>query len=145
MKHIKKFENFNKMNEEFLPFVGGFVLYAIFWILIGRKYPFLSTNFFTNIKRWYQVSKVVKKYDKLLKDLDSQFKNDSRLTSFYDEIKKLGHDSIGMQIQTMPGLYVTDLKQYILKNVSDDKREQVEQMFEEMRSEINKIVPDLFD
>ena len=143
MKYIKKFEKFNKINEEFIGFVAGAGIWAIYYILIGRKYPFLSYNFFENIKRWYQVSKVVKKYDKLLKELDYQFKGDPKLKSFYSEIKKLGHDSIGHQNQTKPGVFVDDLKNYILHNVSQDIKSEVEEMLEEMREEIDQIVPDL--
>jgi hypothetical protein len=143
MKYIKKFEKFNKINEEFIGFVAGAALWAIYYILIGRKYPFLSYNFFENIKRWYQLSKVVKKYDKLLKELDSQFKGDPELESFYSEIKKLGHNSIGSQIQTKPGVYVDDLKDYILSNVSQDIKSEFEEMLEEMKEEINQIVPNL--
>lgn len=148
MKRINNFNEFTKVNEEGgfgVGLVGGIILYLIYWVVIGRNMPFLYAGFnpFKNFSRWYKLSKVLRKYRKLINNLDDQFKDDPQIDQYYNDIKKLGHDSVGMQNQTMPGFYAHSLKDYILNNVENPG--DVSVMLNEMSREINEIVPDLWE
>jgi len=175
MKHLKNFNNFERTDESVMApvFFGlgtilGTMTFFFYILYIQPRIPFLSDKFFKNIKRWIQMSKAIKKYNKLLIELDQRFKDDPNLNDYYNSIKKLGDDTIGhqnqthpifytrglkryilknpgYQNQTHPNFFARDLKRYILKNVPDNKKTEVEEMFGDMEKEFARIVPSLFD
>jgi len=152
MKHLKNFNNFERTDESVMApvFFGlgtilGTMTFFFYILYIQPRIPFLSDKFFKNIKRWIQMSKAIKKYNKLLIELDQRFKDDPNLNDYYNSIKKLGDDTIGHQNQTHPIFYTRGLKRYILKNVPDNKKTEVEEMFDDMEKEFARIVPSLFD
>jgi len=152
MKHLKNFNNFERTDEPVMESVGfglgiilGSMIFFFYHLYIKPRMPFLSDKPFKNIKRWIQMSKAIKKYNKLLIELDQRFKDDPNLNDYYNSIKKLGDDSPGYQNQTHPNFFARDLKRYILKNVPDNKKTEVEEMFGDMEKEFARIVPSLFD
>jgi len=152
MKYIKTFESHTNednesLNESFFLLGAALGVPVSLWIymFLNKRYPFLSTSFFKNIYRWYKVSGVIKKYDKLIRELDLRFKNDPKLVGYYNRIKKLGDNSIGFQDQTHPTFSLSDLRRYIINNSPANRKAEIESLFSEMREEIIEIVPDVMD
>jgi hypothetical protein len=147
MKHIKKFESFetlnltDKLNEEIFPGAGAAYIFVLLSIWIGKKIPRLSNNPFKSLSRFFKISKVIKKYKPLIEELDERFKNDETVQRQYRKIKKLG---AGTFDQTEPATEADILKEYILRNVPQKMKSQVEDLFREIVAEVKEIGYDVY-
>lgn len=148
MGHIKNFNEF-KQNESILGgltigILGGTILGVLFLSIIEKSKPALSTNLFKNMKRWYKSSKVIRKYDKLIKELDNQFDGDLKLNNFYDDIKKLDHHTSRYYNQTDPLYYVNELKTYIISKLNPELQVEFNNLMNDMENEIYSIGYDVY-
>ena len=143
MKNIKSYNQFDKVNEElFIP--GAGIILVLLFASIQTKMPYLDDNIFKNFHKWFKVSRVIKKYDKLIRELDSKFKDDPEIKSFYRQIKKIGHNTIGYGDASSPLLFFNNLKRYILRRT--DNPSEFEDLCTQMEDEIRKAIsPSMWD
>jgi len=141
MKYLK---NYEQLNEEWIGFPIGMVIGILFVYVLyirangGSRYPSLAQNPFKALIRWYKMSKVIKKYDKLLKELNNELGDDPKLKKYYNDIKKIGHKTPGYFNMNRPTYYLDVLYDYIIEKVPE-KEEEIDNLMYDMKKEITKI------
>jgi len=159
MKNLKTFESFTTIdfiNESLIGeiatiigLIGGIPLAFILFSLnekyrsYGRKYGregYKEQAFpYKGIFKYIQMSKVLRKYKKQLKD----FENDilERSPSIKDSISQLTHQfgSIGFEDQTSPTLWAGELVDEVLDVCTAEERILVQEIMKKFKREIDEL------
>ena len=116
------------------------IVYLIFYVIqSSNRFSPSEGSALQSLKRWVKISRVLRKYKPLIKDIDDKFKDDPKVKKLINDIMKKGHNTTDFQNQNPSSYFAHELKDYIINNYEGDKKEEVENMLSDMESEIKEI------